>query len=162
MKKILVFTALLFMCYSCKEGAESLSELSVSIFNAIKANDFNALLKTAPSQKAMSKYLELYEFNKFSDASTRKEEASNRTTTANATLKKEFTTLMAALKESVPDWSKAKLSDYKYEVNDTKEGFHQAIMKLIITSKDKVTKVQCNALQVADRWFLVPGMSVGK
>ena len=69
---------------------------------------------------------------------------------------------MASLKESVPDWSKAKLSDYKYEVNDTKEGFHQAIMKLIITSNDKVTKVQCNALQVADRWFLVPGMSVGK
>ena len=162
MKKVLIFTALLFICYSCKEGAASLSELSVSVFNAIKANNFDALVKNSASEKSMAKYLELYEFNKFKDPSERKEEASNRVKKSNATMKKDFTNLMASTKDAGIDWSKTTLKDYKYEVNDTKEGFHQAIVKLIIANGTKASQITCNALEVADRWFLVEGMELAK
>ncbi len=158
--KLLPLMLLLLVCNSCKEGAESLSELSVSIFNALKASNFNALLKTAPSDKSMANYLELYEFNKFKDPTERKAEAANRTKVANAQLKKEFDATVASLKDRIPDWNKAKLTDYKYQVNDTKEGYHQAQVRLLISANSKVSTINCTALQVADRWFLVPGLNV--
>lgn len=162
MKRIFPLLLLLLICNSCNEGAASLSELSYKVFNGLKACKFEELSGSVPSLKGMDKYLELYEFNKFRDPAERKEEATRRFKEMNIALKGEYAKTTTSGKAFGIDWAKSTLKDYKYEVNDTKQGYHEAIIKLIISSDSKLFKVKCNSVQIAERWFLIQGMEVEK
>src|SRR5438046_1060133 len=87
---------LLFVCNKCKqEGVESLPELSHTIYNALKAKDFNKMKAVIPTGSSMAKYLELYDFNKNREPNARNEEGKKRALEMNTLLKKQFNQTLA-------------------------------------------------------------------
>lgn len=152
---ISIFTVLVLFTFSgCTEGTESLPEMSGIIFNALKAGSISKLNKAIPSEKSIEKYYASYYANKYPTPEERKQEAINKSQAMRLNLNLQLQKALEKAKEKGLDWSKAKMSDFKYNVENKKEGYQEAEGRVIVESNNQKYTFLYRAFNIENRWFL--------
>ena len=150
MRKFILYFGMLIFLSACKQGADSLPELSTAVFNSFKNNKSKGLDKFIPNAKGLELYYKLYEPNVFSKEELKKEcknkAQSSRIRTHNAF---DFIYKTIGL-----DWKLSELKDFKFSVNNHTEGYQTSHCILIITSGNITKKIGFYSILIEKKWFL--------
>jgi hypothetical protein len=157
MKKKLFYISitLLFLVGGCKNGADSIPELSTMIFNALKAQKQSMLSNCEPTSKEMEKAIELYFTDTSHTKADRQKEAYDRTASIKITINQRFSNLEQGAKERNIDWSKTKILDFKYSLTDHREDYKDASVRIIIATNGVKNVIVYKAYLFGNRWYLM-------
>jgi hypothetical protein len=155
---ILSLLALAFIS-GCKTGAESISELSGKLFDALKSGSEKKMISCIPSSKDMVTAYNLYHSDKYPDEKEREKLASEKAVSMRLSLTLAFRNILKEAREKGIDWKTAKQLDLKYSVKDRTDGFKDAKVRLIIDSNVGKNVVVFDALESGKRWFIVEKMA---
>lgn len=134
--------------------------MSGIIFNALKAGSSSKLNKAIPSEKSIEKYYASYYANKYPTPEERKQEAINKSQAMRLNLNLQLQKALELAKEKGLDWNKAKMSDFKYNVENKKEGYQEAEGRVIVESNNQKYTFLYHAFNVENRWFLDEGLKM--
>lgn len=149
----ILFTA--FMLNACDNGADSLPELSGMITNALKTNSSETLAKAAPSDAEMKVAMQDYFSDQYKGTEELEQKAKEKAEANRQALTADMNAIVKAGTEKGIDWSKAKMANFSYTDQMTKDGYKKALVEIIISGGNNVyQKVKCDAVQFGKRWYL--------
>ncbi|MCX6350922.1 MAG: hypothetical protein NTX03_03560 [Bacteroidetes bacterium] len=158
MKKLILCFCLVILLSACKQGADSLPELSTAVFNSFKSNKNKGLDKFIPDAKGLELYYKLYEPNAFSKDEIKKE-CKNKAQSNRIRIHNAFDFIYKTIGLN---WKLSELKDFKFSVDNHTEGYQTSHCILIITSGNITKKIGFNAIQVQSKWFLKDSIELEK
>lgn len=160
MKYRFIFSLLALTVLSgCKTGAESISELTGKLFDALKAGSEKQMIKCIPGTSETVTAYELYYPDIHADQKEREKLATEKAVSMRLSMTLAFRQILKEAREKGIDWKSAKLLDLKYSVKDRKEGFKEAKVRLIIDSNVGKNVVVFDAMESEKRWYIVERMA---
>jgi hypothetical protein len=160
MKYRFIFSLLILSALSgCKTGAESISELSGKLFNALKSGSEKQMIKCIPGTDEMIMAYELYHPDISPDKKEREKLAVEKAVSMRLSLTLAFRNILKEAREKGIDWKTAKLLDLKYSVKDRKEGFKEAKVRVIVDSNVGKNVVVFDGMESEKRWYIVEKMN---
>jgi hypothetical protein len=157
-KLFYVFLPLMLVLAGCKNGADSIPELSTLIFKALKAQKLKMLETCEPSKNEMEKAFELYLFDSSHSIAARKSEAVNKTAAWKQTLEREFYEVLREGKIMNIDWKQTEVKDFKYTLSDHPQDYKDANVRVIIVTGKMKNVILYKAYLFGNRWYLVEGL----
>jgi hypothetical protein len=160
MKRVL-YTSLIFLLLvfaGCGNGADSIPELSTRIFTALQKQDQGLLSSCEPSTAEMEKALKMYMSDPSANDNARKQYAIDKTASMKLTLNQRFATMEQEAKDKNINWSTAKILDFKYSLNDHKEDYKDASVRVILQTGAVKNVIVYKAYLFGNRWYLMEGL----
>jgi hypothetical protein len=143
----------------CKTGADSISELTGKLFDAVKANSEKKMLACIPSKENMQAAYSLYYQDKYPDKAERDKLALEKAVSMRLSLTLAFRNILKEAREKGINWKTAKFLDLKYSTKDHTEGFKDAKVRMIIDTNVGKNVVVFDAMESEKRWFIVEKMA---
>jgi len=144
---------------ACKNGADSIPELSTMVFNALKAQKQSMLSQCEPSTDEMEKAFEFYLSDTTHTKEARKRDALDKTASVKMSLNQGFANVERGAIERKIDWSKTSIKDFKYVVSDHKENYKDAKVRIIIATGSMKNVILYNAYLFGNRWYLMSDLA---
>jgi hypothetical protein len=142
----------------CGNGADSIPELSTKIFKALQKEDQALLSGCEPSTAELEKAYQLYLSDHTTDKNIRKQNAADKAASLKLTLNQRFANMEQEAKDKNIDWKQAKILDFKYSLNDHKEDYKDANVRVILQTGTEKNVIVFKAYLFGSRWYLMEGL----
>jgi hypothetical protein len=161
MRRIIQYSAFVFLIFiaGCKNGADSIPELSTKIFKALQKQDQSLLSACEPSSSEMEKAYELYLSDPSATKEVRHQNSIDKTASIKLTLNQRFATMEQEAREKNINWTQARIIDFKYSLNDHKEDYKDASVRVILQTGAVKNVILYKAYLFGSRWYLMEGLA---
>ena len=157
-KPVYLLIALLTVFGGCKNGADSIPELSTLIFKALQTQDQKLFAKASPTTAEMEKAFEDHLPHSSTDKKIRKQEAINKAASVKLTLNQAFANISSDAESRKLEWKKTVILDMKYTLHDHKEDYKDASVRMILETNNVKNVIVYHAYLFGSHWYLMDGL----